>query len=73
MHKINTTMCSQGRREVFGSEGQTYKIKPLVSVLEASRGGRKQGFLWELDLETLLEPCRLLLLGDSLNSSGGYE
>ena len=45
------------------------KIRPRVSVIEASRRGRKQGNLGKLDLEALLEPCRMLLLGGSLNLS----
>ena len=40
-----------------------------MTVFEASRRGKKQGNLAELNLEALLEPCRLLLLGDSLNTS----
>ena len=40
-----------------------------MSVIEASRRGRKQGNLGELNLEALLEPCRLLLLGGSLYTS----
>ena len=40
-----------------------------MSVIEASRRGRKQGNLGELNLEALLEPSRLLLLGGSLYSS----
>ena len=38
-------------------------MKPLVSVIEASRRGGKQGDLGELNLE----PYRLLLFGGSLN------
>ena len=40
-----------------------------MSVMKASRRGRKQGNVAELNLEALLEPCRLLLLGGSLNTS----
>ena len=40
-----------------------------MSVIEASRRGRKQGILGELNLEALSESCRLLLLGGSLNTS----
>ena len=41
-----------------------------MSVIEhKGRRGRKQGNLWELNLESFLEPCRLLLLGGSLNTS----
>ena len=40
-----------------------------MSVIEAIRRVREQGNLRELNLEALLEPCRLLLLGSSLNSS----
>ena len=40
-----------------------------MSVIEQKgRRGRKQGNLWELNLEAFLEPCRLLLLGGSLNT-----
>ena len=56
-------------REVFEAKGQNCKMSPLVSVIESSRRGRKQGNLGELNLEALLEPCRLLLLGGSLNTS----
>ena len=39
-------------------------------MIEASRRGRRQGNLGGLNLEALLEPCRLLLLvGGSLNQS----
>ena len=44
-----------------------------MSVMEASRRGRKQGKLGELNLEALLEPCRLLLLGGFLNMQRGYN
>ena len=37
--------------------------------MEASRRGGKQGNLGELNLEALLEPCRLLVLGGSFNTS----
>ena len=40
-----------------------------MSVIEASRRGRKKGTLRALNLEALLEPCGLLLLGGSLNTS----
>ena len=61
-------MCpKQGRREVFKAQGQN--CRPLVSVIKASRRGRKQGNLGELNLEALLEPCRLLLLGGYLNTT----
>ena len=40
-----------------------------MSVMKASRRGRKQGIVAELNLEALLEPCRLLLLGGSLNTT----
>ena len=40
-----------------------------MSVTEARRRGRKLGNLGELNLEALLEPCRLLLLGGSFNTS----
>ena len=36
---------------------------------EASGRDRKQGNLRELNLEALLEPCRLFLLGGSFNAS----
>ena len=32
-----------------------------MSVIEANRRGKKQGDLRELNLEALLDPCRLLL------------
>ena len=48
----------QGCREFFEAQG---------SVIEASRRGRKHRNLKELNLEALLEHCRLLLLGGSLN------
>ena len=38
-------------------------------VMEANGRGRKQGNLEELNLEALSEPCRLLLLASSLNTS----
>ena len=60
---------AQGRREVFEAQGQNCKTRPLVSAIEhKGRRGRKQGNLWELNLEAFLEPCRLLLLGGSLNT-----
>ena len=40
-----------------------------MSVMEASRKGRKQGNLEEMNLEALLEPCRQLLLGGSFKTS----
>ena len=49
--------------------GQKCKMRPLVSVIVASRRDRKQMNLVELNLEALLEPCRLLLLRGSLNIS----
>ena len=45
----------------FQGPGANGKIRPIVSVIEASRRGRKQGNLGELNLEALLEPCALLL------------
>ena len=38
-------------------------------MIKASRRGRKEGNLGKLNLKALLEPCRLLLLGGSLNTS----
>ena len=55
----------QGRREVFQANGENCRMRPLVSVIEASRKGKKQGNLGELNLEVKLEPNRLLLLGGS--------
>ena len=46
----------QGRREVFEAQGQNCRMKPLVTVIESSRSGRKQGNLGELDLDALLNP-----------------
>ena len=47
--------CSlQGHREVFEAQGQNCKTRPLVSVIEVSRRGGKQGNLEELNLEALL-------------------
>ena len=40
-----------------------------MSVIEASRRCRKQGNLGGLNLEALLDPCRLLLFGGSWNTS----
>ena len=40
------------------------KMRPLVSVIEAE-GAESKG----LNLEALLEPCRPLLLGDSMNTT----
>ena len=40
-----------------------------MAVIEASRRGRKQGNLGKLNLEALLEPRRLFLLGGSLDTS----
>ena len=40
-----------------------------MPVSEASRRGRKQGNPGEPNLAVLLEPCRLLPLGGTLNSS----
>ena len=40
-----------------------------MSVIEVSRRGRKQGNPGRLNLEALIEPCRLLLLGGSLSTS----
>ena len=40
-----------------------------MSVIEASRSGKKQGNFGELNLEASLEPCRLLLLAGSLSTS----
>ena len=57
-----------GQPRRFRGPGANCKMRPLVSVIEASRRGRKQGNLGELNLEVLLEPCRLLLLGGSLNT-----
>ena len=59
----------QGRREVFEAKGQYCKMRPLESVIEVSRRGRQQGNLGELHLKEPLEPCRLLLLEDSLYTS----
>ena len=44
--------------------GQNCKMRPLVSVIEASRRGRMQG-----NLEALRDPYWLFLLGGSLNTS----
>ena len=44
-------------------------MTPFVSVIEASRRGRRKGNLGELNLEALLEPFRLLLLGGYINTS----
>ena len=59
----------QGRLEVSEAQGQNFEMRPLVSVIAVSRGGRKQGNLGRLNLEALSEPCRLFLLGGSLNTS----
>ena len=59
----------QGHREVIEAQDQNCKMRPLVSVIEVSRRGRKQGDLGEMNLDALLEPCRLLLLGGSLNTT----
>ena len=40
-----------------------------MSVIVASRMGRKQGNLGELNLKALLEPCRLVPLGGFVNTS----
>ena len=40
-----------------------------MSVIEASRKGRKQGNLEKLNPKALLETFRLILLGGSLNKS----
>ena len=40
-----------------------------MSVIEESRTGRKQENLGKLNVEALLEHCRLRLLGYSLNTS----
>ena len=40
-----------------------------MSVIEASRRGKKQGNLEKQNLEALLEHCRLLLLGGFLDLS----
>ena len=40
-----------------------------MSVMEGSRRGRKQGNVGKLNLEAILEPCRLLPLGGSLDTS----
>ena len=40
-----------------------------MSVIKGSRRGKKQGNLEELNLEALLEPFRLLLLGGSLSTA----
>ena len=63
------TNSDQDRREVFESQGQNCKKKPLVSVIEASRRGRTKGNLGKLNLQALLEPCRLLLSRGSFNTS----
>ena len=44
-------------------------MRPLVSVIGASRRTRKEGNLGELNLEALLEPFMQLLLGGSFNTS----
>ena len=49
--------------------GENCKIRSLVSVIKGSSRGRNQGNLKELNLEALLEPCNLLLLGGSFNTS----
>ena len=46
--------------------GKNCKMRPLVSLIEASR---KHGSLGNLNLWALLEPYRLLLFGYSLNTS----
>ena len=51
--------------QVFEAQGQNCKMRPLLSVIEPKgRRGRKQR-----NLGALSEPCRLLLLGGSLNTS----
>ena len=64
-----SVVIQQGHREVFGAQGQNGRMRPHVTVIQASRRGKKQGNLAELNLEARLEPCRLLLLGVSLNTS----
>ena len=53
-----------------GFRGPEAKLEneALLSVIKASRS-RKEGKLGEPNLEALLEPCRLLLLGGSLKTS----
>ena len=65
----NRKSSDQGHREVFETLGQHCKMRPHVFVIAANRKGRKQGNLGELNLEALFERCRLLLLGDSWNTS----
>ena len=62
-------LCKQGCRQVFELQGQNCNMRPLASVIEARRRGRKQGNLEELNLEAPLEPCGLLLLRGFLNTS----
>ena len=59
---------SQGRLDFFEAQRQNCKMRPSVSMIEASRRGRKQRNLGKLNLEAFLEPC-WLLLGGSLNAS----
>ena len=63
------TILAQGHREVFEAQGQNFKIRPHMSLIEASRRGKKQWNLGELNLEAFFEPCRVLLLRGSLNTS----
>ena len=58
-----------GAPRVFLGPGANCKMRHLVSLIEASRRGRELRNLRELNLEALLGPCRLLLLGGSLNTS----
>ena len=69
MKSIVVNGGTQGHREIFEALGQNCKMRPLVSVIKASRRGRKQGNLGELNLEALLKPFRLLLLGGPMNTS----
>ena len=56
-------------RDVCEAQGQNCKMRRLESAIEASRRGKKQGNLRELNLEALLDPCRLLLSGGFLFTS----
>ena len=70
--KLCEMVCTHANpRPPRGVRGPEAKLENegLVSVTEASRRGRKQRNLVELNLETLLEYCRLLLLGGSMNTS----
>ena len=60
------TVVVQGRREVFEAQEQQCRIRKLCVCDRSEQKGQKAR---ELNLEALLEPCRLLLLGGSLNTS----